>query len=82
MPEIVDEQTREQLIELLSHLVNPVTLLLFTEADDCPACQQQREVLEAVTALSDKLVTKKPGASDDCRSVHRDHDPLRRQTSC
>ncbi len=58
MPELMDEQTRANLVEILSHMKDPVKLLLFTEKVQCPVCQQQQEVLEAVTALSDKLELK------------------------
>jgi hypothetical protein len=43
------------LLEILSTMEDPVTLLLFTEEVQCPACQQQQQLLEAVTALSEKL---------------------------
>lgn len=58
MPELMDEQTRANLVEILSQMKDPVKLLLFTEKVQCPVCQQQQEVLEAVTALSDKLELK------------------------
>lgn len=58
MPELMAEQTRANLVEILSHMEDPVKLLLFTEKVQCPVCQQQQEVLEAVTALSDKLDLK------------------------
>ena len=31
MPELMDERTRDELAEILSHLVDPVELLLFTQ---------------------------------------------------
>ncbi len=58
MPELMDEQTRANLVEILSQMKDPVKLLLFMEKVQCPVCQQQQEVLEAVTALSDKLELK------------------------
>lgn len=55
MPELMDEETKAQLLEILSAMEDPVKLLLFTEQDQCPACQQQHQLLEAVAALSEKL---------------------------
>jgi len=55
MPELMDEKTRTELVEILSHIEEPVKLLLFTEKVQCPACRNQQELLEAVTALSDNL---------------------------
>ena len=58
MPELMDEETRAKLLEILSTMEESVTLLLFTEKVQCPACHTQQEILEAVTALSDKLELK------------------------
>ena len=55
MPELMDEQTRAELVEILSHLQEPVKVLLFMEEEACPVCEVQQQVMEAVTALSDKL---------------------------
>jgi len=55
MPELMDEQTRAELVEILSHLQEPVEVLLFTEEEACPVCEVQQQVMEDVTALSDKL---------------------------
>ena len=58
MPELMDEETRTKLLEIFSTMEKPVTLVLFTEKVQCPACHTQQEILEAVTALSDKLELK------------------------
>ena len=55
MPELMDEGTQARLLEILSAMVDPVKLVLFTEKVQCPACRTQQELLEAVTALSDRL---------------------------
>jgi peroxiredoxin len=55
MPELMNEETKAELVEILSHLRNPVKILFFTEKVQCPACQMQQEILETVTALSEKL---------------------------
>jgi thioredoxin reductase len=55
MPELMNEETREKLVEVLSVLHRPVKLLLFTEADPGPASEMQQEILESVADLSDRL---------------------------
>lgn len=55
MPKLMNEETKAELVEILSHLRDPVRLLFFTEKVQCPACRMQQEILETVTALSDKL---------------------------
>ena len=55
MPEPMSEETRNRLLDILSRLEDPVELLLFTEKVPCQTCQVQQELLEVVTALSDKL---------------------------
>ena len=55
MPELMNEETKAELVEILSHMREPVRLLFFTEKVQCPACQVQQEILETVTALSEKL---------------------------
>ena len=51
-----DEQTGAEIAEILSEMAEPVKLLLFVEEDDCVPCQTQRNLLEGVAALSDKLM--------------------------
>lgn len=56
MPESpLDEKMRAKLAEALSPRAEPV-LLLSVEGDPCAACQAQQSLLEAVAALSNKLV--------------------------
>ena len=71
MPELMDEETRTKLLEILSTMEEPVTLLLFTEKVQCPACHTQQEILEAVTALSDKLELKVLNSQEHQQEVER-----------
>ena len=71
MPELMDEETKAKLVELLSHMEDPVKLLLFTEKVQCPACQQQQEILEAVAALSDKLELKVFNSQDHQKEMEK-----------
>ncbi|MFW6115543.1 MAG: protein disulfide oxidoreductase [Chloroflexota bacterium] len=56
MPESFwDEKTEEEIAEVLSHMAEPVRLLLFVEGDGCAACGTQQDLLEALADLSDEL---------------------------
>jgi alkyl hydroperoxide reductase subunit AhpF len=58
MSKIIDEDVKVKLKQILSGLVSPVKLLFFTQKNACPSCAQQRELLEALSALSDKIELK------------------------
>jgi glutaredoxin-like protein len=53
---LFDQSLAKQLRELLATLPNPVSLLLFTNADSgdtpCETCREARELIEALAALS------------------------------
>jgi glutaredoxin-like protein len=51
---LLDENTKAELTEVLSHMAEPVRLLMFVE-EPCAACQTQQNLLETVAALSDRL---------------------------
>jgi alkyl hydroperoxide reductase subunit F len=51
LPDEVATQARQQ----FERLQEPVRLLFFTQPHACGACAEQRELLEALVALSDKL---------------------------
>jgi len=55
---VIDEKTKTELKQILSALVSPVKLVFFTQDNACPACAQQRQLLEEVVSLSDKLELK------------------------
>jgi alkyl hydroperoxide reductase subunit F len=51
-----NDETRDEVIEFLSDLAEPVRLLLFVDEDGCgDPCQTQRALLEELVALSDQL---------------------------
>jgi alkyl hydroperoxide reductase subunit F len=58
MPDIIDEETKTQLKEVLSALPKPVKLVLFTQDVACPECEKQQTLLEELASLSDKLELK------------------------
>lgn len=55
---IIDTETRQELQRVLSELMTPVKLLFFTQRNSCPACDQQRNLLEEITSLSEKITLK------------------------
>ncbi|HML02372.1 MAG TPA: thioredoxin family protein, partial [Candidatus Bathyarchaeia archaeon] len=58
MSTMIDESTKVQLSEILDKLESPVKLIFFTQENACPSCAQQRELLDELASLSDKLELK------------------------
>ena len=58
MPELMNDETRQKLVEVLAEMRGPVSLLLFTEGDPSPASEMQQEILESVVALQTGLIWK------------------------
>ena len=58
MSKIMDENTKMQLRKILENLISPVKLIFFTQENACPSCAQQRELLEELASLSNKLELK------------------------
>ena len=69
MPELMNEETRTQIVEILSRMNHPVKLLLFMGRNPSPGCLQQLDVLQAITALSDKLALEVFNAQDHPREA-------------
>ena len=55
---LLSENDRKALVEELSALTDPVTLVFFTQTLGCDTCLQTREILDEVAALSDKLTVE------------------------
>ncbi len=51
----INDQTRKTIQKEFTALKNPVKLVLFTEELDCQYCRETQQLLEEITALSDKL---------------------------
>jgi glutaredoxin-like protein len=51
----IDEEIKQQLRRAFAKLVTPVKLVFFTQRNSCPACEQQRKLLEEVASLSDNI---------------------------
>lgn len=52
---LMDDNTREQVREILSELTGPVKLVLFTQEFECQMCRETRQIAEEVAELSDKI---------------------------
>lgn len=52
---ILDEKTRMEVQKILSNMVKPVRLKLWTQPMECMACKQTHELLNEVVSLNDKL---------------------------
>ena len=55
---LMDDNTREQVRELLSELRGPVKLLMFTQDFECQMCRETRQICEEVAELSDKVTVE------------------------
>jgi glutaredoxin-like protein len=52
---LLNDQIRNDVREMLSDLANPVSLVVFTQAEECEYCDETRQLAEEVAALSEKI---------------------------
>jgi glutaredoxin-like protein len=52
---LLNEQIRKEVKSMLGDVSNPVTFKVFTQEFECQYCNETRELVEEVAALSDKL---------------------------
>ena len=55
MAKILDNQVTQQISEVFAELKEPVQILYFGSGNDCENCEEARQLLEEVVAVSDKL---------------------------
>jgi glutaredoxin-like protein len=55
MPELLNDDVKDQIRQIFVDLEEPVRLLFFGEKNECDYCDDTRQLVEEVTALSDKL---------------------------
>ena len=55
MPALIEEKTKKELKHVFEKMPHQVRLVYFTQENECPACRQQRKILEETAALTDKL---------------------------
>ncbi len=68
---LLTEQNKQQVRKALQGLINPVTLHYFTQEFECEPCQITHELLQEVTALSDKLTLKVYEFKDEHETAQR-----------
>jgi glutaredoxin-like protein len=52
---LMDEATKEKVIEAMEVMVDPVHILMFTDEEGCQLCEETQKIVEEVSALSKKL---------------------------
>jgi glutaredoxin-like protein len=52
---ILEDKDKEQVKEQLADLTGRVQLVMFTQAMECDFCEETRELVEEIAALSDKV---------------------------
>lgn len=55
MSELLNEDVKKQINEVLTAMENPVKMVLFTKSMPCPTCKETKELLTEVSKLNDKL---------------------------
>jgi alkyl hydroperoxide reductase subunit F len=58
MSNVINEETKRALQQILRDLASPVKLIFFTQKNACPTCTQQQELLQELTTLSNRLELK------------------------
>lgn len=56
---LLDEQTKQQVREILKNIKNPVELIYFYKEGDCRFCNDINMLLDEISSLSDKLMVTK-----------------------
>ena len=52
---LLKDKDKEQLRKVFAGITHPVTLVFFTQEQECQYCSETREILEEVEALSEKI---------------------------
>lgn len=55
MPELLNENIKQQVREVFAQLKEPVQILFFSSRQNCDYCPETRQLVEEVAALSDKI---------------------------
>jgi len=78
MAELLNEAIKNQVREVFAQLEQPVQVLFFGQETDCEYCDDTRQLVEEVSALSDKLQLKVydlQGDAEIARQYHVDKAP-------
>ncbi len=78
MAELLNEAIKSQVHEVFTQLERPVQMLFFSQKRDCEYCEETRQLVEEVIALSGKLELKVydlEGDAEIARKYHVDKAP-------
>jgi alkyl hydroperoxide reductase subunit AhpF len=65
MTKILNEDVTKQVKEAFKEMQEPVEVIFFGKKDDCMYCEDTRQLLEEITALSDQLTLQRFDLEDD-----------------
>lgn len=65
MERLLNDEVSNQIKEFLGNMVNPITMVLFTDKGLCNTCKETRQLLREVTELNDKITLVEKDMNDD-----------------
>jgi len=70
MEKLLNESIQKQLDEMFSEMKRPVTLLFYgSSGEECEYCEQTYQLLEEISAVSDKVSLQKYDLEEDVEAV-------------
>jgi glutaredoxin-like protein len=73
MTPLLNDTIRQQVRDALAGMKEPVQILFFGSQQNCPACSETRQLVEEVSALSDKLSLSVYDANVDAAVAKKYH---------
>ena len=55
---LLDDQTREQVVQFLEAMAGPVQMVVFTQEFECEFCKETRELVEEIGELSEQITVE------------------------
>lgn len=65
MERLLNEEVSSQIKDFLSNMVNPITMVLFTDKGVCNTCKETRQLLNEVSQLNDKITLIEKDMNED-----------------
>lgn len=65
MVNLLNQEVTQQIETILKQAKNDITIVLFTKSGDCPTCKETTQLLEEVSALSERITLTKKDINDD-----------------
>ena len=54
MEKLFNNEVEKQLKEVLSHMIKPITIIMFSD-EDCLTCKETKQLLNEVVSLNNKI---------------------------